>query len=64
MPYYTTYEGKVENMDKGRKAIRICLLCVVLIAIIVGLVYYYHQMEHSQSISEGTLVQNLCLQKR
>ncbi len=43
-------------MDKGRRGLRICLLCVVLVAIIVGLVYYYHQMEHSQGISEGTLV--------
>lgn len=51
-------------MEKGRKAIRICLLCVVLVAVIVGLVYYYHQLEHSQSISEGTLVQSLWLQTR
>lgn len=51
-------------MERGRKAIRICLLCAVLVAIVVGLIYYYHQMEHSQSISEGTLVQNLCLRRK
>ena len=51
-------------MARGRRAIRICLLCVVLTALIVGLVYYYHQLEQSRSISEGTLVQNLWQQKR
>lgn len=42
-------------MDKGKKRIRACLLCVVLAAVVVGCVYYYHEMQQD-TINKGTLI--------
>ena len=46
-------------MDKSRKKIRICLVCVVLAAIVIGLFYYYYEMQGSAAINEGTLIANV-----
>ena len=46
-------------MGKGKKRIRICLICVVLTAIIVGLFYYYYQMQSRQEGMQGTLITNI-----
>nr|WP_296267192.1 hypothetical protein [uncultured Merdimonas sp.] len=43
-------------MDKARKKIRVCLICVVSAAVIMGFIYFFLSAGDSGSISEGTLV--------
>lgn len=43
-------------MDNARRKIRICLVCVVTAAVIVGLIYYINEVKNSGGINEGTLV--------
>lgn len=43
-------------MDEARRKIRICLFCIVMIAVIVGAVYYMNDAVGSSSSDEGTLV--------
>lgn len=42
-------------MEKGRRIVRICLLCVIMAAIVVGICYYVSSSP-GQDTSEGTLV--------
>lgn len=44
------------SMEEARKKLRICLIFVVLLAIIVGFVYYFSDIGKNDSVSEGTLV--------
>ena len=46
-------------MEKARKNIRFCLYFVVLTAIVVGILYYYGQLQEQATISEGTLISSL-----
>lgn len=46
-------------MDKMRKRIRICLLCVVMTAVVVGLLYYYSEMQGEGAMNRGTLISNI-----
>lgn len=46
-------------MDKARKRIRICLLCIVLSAVVIGLFYYYYDMQEQGAVNEGTLISNV-----
>ncbi len=43
-------------MDEARKKLRVCLICVVAVAVIVGAVYYFQDLKGTQQTSEGTLV--------
>lgn len=43
-------------MEKAKKRVRLCLVCVVMIAVIVGIVYYYNEMGDEASQDSGTLV--------
>jgi hypothetical protein len=43
-------------MEKAKRRVRICLLCVVMLAVIVGILYYYHDLGESGAKAEGTLV--------
>ena len=43
-------------MEKAKKRVRICLLCVVMIAVIMGILYYYHGLNEEGIQAEGTLV--------
>ena len=43
-------------MEKAKKRVRICLLCVVMLAVIMGILYYYHGLNEEEIQSEGTLV--------
>ncbi len=43
-------------MEKAKKRVRICLLCVVMIAVIMGILYYYHGLNEERIQAEGTLV--------
>ncbi len=43
-------------MEKERKKVRVCLFCVVLIAIAVGLVYYFSDVRKTETIDTGVLI--------
>lgn len=43
-------------MEKAKRRVRICLLCVVMIAVIMGILYYYHGLNEDGIQAEGTLV--------
>ena len=54
-------------MEKAKKRVRICLFCVVMLAVIMGILYYYHELGEEGVQAEGTLVsavqtgwENLC----
>ncbi len=44
-------------MEEARKKLRICMVLVVAAAIIVGLIYYFHDVRGKDYATEGTLVQ-------
>ena len=56
---HTIFGRKVEFMEKAKRRVRICLLCVVIIAVVMGILYYYHGLNEERNVNEGTLV-NLC----
>lgn len=45
-----------DKMDEARKKIRVCLICVVSVAVIMGFIYFFLSAGDSSKISEGTLV--------
>lgn len=42
---------------RSQKEVRICMVLVVAAAIIVGLIYYFHDVRGKDYATEGTLVQ-------
>lgn len=46
-------------MEKARRGIRVFLCVVVLAAVVVGILYYYGQMQEQTTITEGTLISSL-----
>ncbi|MGC4020099.1 MAG: hypothetical protein QM793_13325 [Muricomes sp.] len=44
-------------MEEGRKKIRICLFTIVLVAIVIGIFYYYFSGSTMNRSNEGTLIQ-------
>ncbi len=47
-------------MEKAKRRVRICLVCVVLLAVVVGIFYYYNQLGDESLQDEGTLVFATC----
>ena len=45
-----------EKLEKARKRLRICLIAVVLLAVVVGCLYYFGDFGKEQDVTEGTLV--------
>ncbi len=43
-------------MDNARKKLRVCLICVVMAAVIVGFIYYFNDVRSQSTVNEGTLV--------
>ena len=43
-------------MEKAKRRVSICLLCVVIVAVIMGILYYYHGLNEEGIQAEGTLV--------
>lgn len=43
-------------MEKAKRRVGICLVCVVMLAVIMGIFYYYHNMDEEGLQAEGTLV--------
>lgn len=48
-----------EKIEKARKRLRIFLIAVVLLAVIVGCLYYFGDFGKEQDVTEGTLVREL-----
>lgn len=49
-------------MEEARKKLRICMVLVVTAAIIVGLIYYLHDVRGKDYTTDGTLVQGYKVQ--
>lgn len=47
---------EVEAMEDARRKIRICLVCVVTAAVIIGMIYYFRDVKGVSSVNDGTLV--------
>ena len=43
-------------MEEGRKKIRMCLIFVVTAAVIIGCIYYFHDVKGNHGVNEGTLI--------
>lgn len=43
-------------MDKARRKLRACLIVVVTAAVIIGMVYYFHDVKGNPTVSGGTLI--------
>ena len=50
-------------MEQARKRIRVCLICVVMAAVIVGFIYYFNDVREQSDMSEGTLVHQMVMPK-
>ena len=46
-------------MEKAKRRVRICLLCVVMLAIVMGILYYYHDLGESGINADGTLISSV-----
>ena len=47
-------------MEKAKKRVRICLLLVVMVAVVMGILYYYHDLGDTRIKQEGTLISGTC----
>lgn len=45
-------------MDNARRKLKVCLICVVMAAVVVGLIYYFNDTQDRGKINEGTLVEH------
>lgn len=43
-------------MEEARKKIRLCLLIVVIVAVCVGVIYYFQEVKEKHETSDGVLV--------
>ena len=43
-------------MEKAKRRVRVCLICIVMIAAVMGIFYYYHELSKEGIQAEGTLV--------
>lgn len=43
-------------MEEARRKLRIFLICVVMAAVLIGVIYYFTDVYGTSDISEGTLV--------
>ena len=43
-------------MEEARRKIRIFLAAAVTVAVIVGLIYYFHDVQGSAAVNGGTLI--------
>lgn len=46
-------------MEEGRKKIRMCLIFVVTAAVIIGCIYYFHDVKGNHGVNEGTLIKRM-----
>lgn len=43
-------------MEKAKRRVRICLLVVVMTAVIMGILYYFNELQGEAISGEGTLI--------
>ena len=43
-------------LERRKKYIWGCVLCVVLTALLIGVIYYYNDVRGTDQVSEGTLI--------
>lgn len=43
-------------MEEARRKLRACLILVVTVAVIMGMVYYFHDVQGGTQVSDGTLI--------
>lgn len=43
-------------MEKSRKRLRVCLFCIVLAAVAVGMIYYFTDVRNKGEIDDGVLI--------
>lgn len=43
-------------MEKSRKRIHICLLCLMITAVILGILYYYNEVQREEMSDQGILI--------
>lgn len=43
-------------MEKSRKKLRVCLFCIVLAAVAVGMIYYFADVGNKGAIDDGVLI--------
>ncbi len=54
--YNKILDKEGECMDDARRKLRICLLCIVTAAVIIGGIYYFGSRKETDDVREGTLV--------
>ena len=47
-------------MEEARRKLRIFLICIVMAAVLVGVIYFFTDIYGSTNVSEGTLVKCVC----
>jgi len=47
-------------MEEARRKLKIFLVCVVMTAVLIGIIYYFTDVYKATDISEGTLVMIDC----
>ena len=45
-------------MEEVRRKLRVFLICVVMAAVLIGVIYYFTDIYGRPDVSEGTLVMN------
>ena len=48
-------------MEQARKRIRVCLICVVMAAVIVGFIYFFIVVREQSFMCLGTLVNQIVM---
>lgn len=43
-------------MEKSKKRIHICLLCLMITAVILGILYYYNEVQKEEMSDQGILI--------
>ena len=43
-------------MEEARKKLRICLIFVVMLAVLIGCIYYFGEKDESDDVNKGTLI--------
>lgn len=47
-------------MEEAKRKLRIFLVCVVMAAVMIGLIYYFTDVYGSQPVNDGILVRCVC----
>lgn len=47
-------------MEEAKRKLRIFLICIVMLAVFVGILYFFSDVYKSTDVSEGTLVKCIC----